>query len=63
MLLQDQFTPVTIAAKHGHASIVDMLIAHGANVNHVAAVSFIIYNIYFMYIVIYMLGIKSAKSF
>ena len=45
MLLKDQFTPVTVAAQEGHTSIVDMLIAHGANVNHVAAVSFIICNI------------------
>ena len=41
--LQDQYTPVTIAAQNGHASIVDMLLAHGANVNHVTAVSYVIH--------------------
>ena len=44
--LQDQFTPLTIAAKKGHASIVDMLLAHGANVNHVETVSYVICNIH-----------------
>ena len=37
---------MTVAAKNGHASIVDMLLAHGANVNHVAAVSYVICNIH-----------------
>lgn len=41
--LQSQATPLLIAAENGYAGIVDMLLAHGANVNHVAAVSFVIY--------------------
>ena len=44
--LQGQATPLLIAAENGHASIVDILLAHGANVNHMEAVSHVICNIH-----------------
>ena len=34
-----QSTPLGVAAQNGHTEVVDMLVAHGANVNHVNAVS------------------------
>ena len=38
-MLQDQYTPLTIAAEAGHANVVDMLLQRNANVNHKNAVS------------------------
>ena len=38
-ILQNQATPLFIAATNGYAGAVDMLLAYGANVNHMAAVS------------------------
>ena len=32
-------TPLVIAAMKGHTKVVDMLLAYGANVNHMAVVS------------------------
>ena len=37
--LQEQSTPLTMAAVKGHTNIVDMLLAKGADVNHAAIVS------------------------
>ena len=56
-----QATPLSIAAEKGHTRVVDMLVAHGANVNHVNAVSLFV--IIFIYIVenFYSLHLISLK--
>ena len=38
-MLQNQSTPLTIAADKGHANVVDMLLQRNANVNHKSVVS------------------------
>ena len=38
-MLQNQCTPLTIAAENGHANVVDMLLQRNANVNHKNVVS------------------------
>ena len=38
-MLQNQSTPLTVAAVAGHANVVDMLLQRNANVNHKNVVS------------------------
>ena len=38
-MLQNQCTPLTIAAQNGHANVVDMLLQRNANIHHMNAVS------------------------
>ena len=38
-MLQNQSTPLTIAAQEGHVNVVDMLLQRNANVNHKNVVS------------------------
>ena len=38
-ILQNQATPLVVAATNGYTGAVDMLLAYGANVNHMAIVS------------------------
>ena len=38
-MLQNQSTPLIVAAEKGHANVVDMLLQRNANVNHKNVVS------------------------
>ena len=57
-----QATPLGVAAEKGHTGVVDMLVANGANVNHVNAVSiFVIYTLPIIFTVTLLISLKHIK--